>query len=58
MSETENVLNLLEDIRRMICKRTLPDGSCHFDVLKVRIALEMAKHELEKGYFPEDAKAD
>ena len=56
MSETENVLRLLEEIRKMICN--LSEESGRFDLLKVRIALEMAKHELEKASFPENSEAD
>lgn len=45
---TNELLALCDEVRELIAWQTGPDGKCRFDAQKVRIALELAKLELEK----------
>ena len=45
---TNELLALCDEVRELIARQTGLDGTCRFDVQKVRIALELAKLELEK----------
>lgn len=45
---TNELLALCDKVWELIACQTKPDGTCRFDVQKVRIALELAKLELEK----------
>lgn len=45
---TNELLALCDEVRELIAQQTEPDGTCRFDVQKVRIALELAKLELGK----------
>ncbi len=45
---TNELLTLCDELRELITHQTKPDGKCRFDAQKVRIALELAKLELEK----------
>lgn len=45
---TTELLALCDEVRELIVRQTGLDGKCRFDVQKVRIALELAKLELEK----------
>ena len=45
---TNELVALCDEVRELIARQTGLDGKCRFDVQKVRIALELAKLELEK----------
>ena len=45
---TNELLALCDEVRQLITHQTAPDGKRCFDAQKVRIALELAKLELEK----------
>ena len=45
---TNELLDLCDEVRELIVRHTETDGKFRFDVQKVRIALELAKLELEK----------
>lgn len=45
---TNELLTLCDEVRELVACQTEPDGKCRFDAQKVRIALELAKLELEK----------
>lgn len=45
---TNELLALCGEVRELIALQTGPDGKYRFDVQKVRIALELARLELEK----------
>ena len=39
---TNELLTLCDEVRELIARQTGLDGTCRFDVQKVRIALELA----------------
>lgn len=47
-NSTNELLSLCDEVRELIARQTEPDGKFRFDAQKVRIALELAKLELEK----------
>ena len=47
-NSTDELLTLCDEVRELIARQTEPDGKFRFDAQKVRIALELAKLELEK----------
>lgn len=51
MMETnrERIYGLVEDIRETIINNEKEDGSFRFDALRIQIALEFVKLELEKS---------
>lgn len=51
MMETnrERIYGLVEDIRETIINNEKEDGSFRFDTLRIQIALEFVKLELEKS---------
>ena len=49
MNSSEAVCNLVEEIRQLVYANISPDGQCRFDPVKVKLALELVKHEIEKS---------
>lgn len=47
-NEVNELLALCDEVRSLIDCQAGPGGECRFDRQKVRIALELAKLELEK----------
>ena len=48
----------LEQLRRQELQDHIVEGQCQFDPVKVRLALELVKHEIEKSIQEESLKAD
>ena len=49
MTEVNELLALLQEIRDLIDRNQKPDGTVCFDVLRGRIALEFARAEIQKS---------
>lgn len=49
MTEVNELLALLQEIRDLIDRNHNPDGAVCFDVLRGRIALEFARAEIQKS---------
>ena len=49
MTEVNELLALLQEIRDLIDRNQKPDGTVCFDVLRGRIALELARAEIQKS---------
>ena len=48
MTDRDKLLDLVENIRRLIEENMSADGNCCFDALRAIIALDFAKAEVEK----------
>lgn len=49
MTEVNELLTLLQEIRDLIEKNHNPDGTVCFDALRGRIALEFSRAEIQKS---------
>ena len=58
MSHAEDVCTLIEDIRRLVYRHITPDGDCMFDHMRVKMALEFARLEIQKSLFGENGEID
>ena len=57
MNDAEKIFDLLAEIRQEL-QDHIVGGKCQFDAVKVRLALELVKHEIEKSIQEESLKAD
>ena len=57
MNDAEKIFDLLAEIRQEL-QDHIVEGKCQFDPVKVRLALELVKHEIEKSIQEESFKAD
>lgn len=57
MNDAGKIFDLLEEIRQEL-QDHIVGGKCQFDAVKVRLALELVKHEIEKSIQEESLKAD
>lgn len=48
MNDAEKIFDLLAEIRQEL-QNHIVEGQCQFDPVKVRLALELVKHEIEKS---------
>lgn len=58
MNQAATIEHLLKKIHRLVVSNITPDGTCRFDAVKVRMALELVQLELEKSIHREDGNAD
>lgn len=49
---------LTEEIQRLVRENIQPDGSCKFDPVRVKIALEFVKTEIQKSVDQENGKSN
>ena len=57
MNDAKKVFDLLAEIQQEL-QDHIVGGKCQFDAVKVRLALELVKHEIEKSIQEESLKAD
>lgn len=57
MNDVGKIFDLLAEIRQEL-QDHIVEGKCQFDAVKVRLALELVKHEIEKSIQEESLKAD
>lgn len=48
MNPTNEILTLAEEILPLLRSNITPDGQCQFDPIKVKLALELVKFEIEQ----------
>ena len=48
MNPTNEILTLAEEILPLLRANITPDGQCQFDPIKVKLALELVKFEIEQ----------
>lgn len=57
MTNAESIQALMREICVLIEDNIRPDGECQFDSVKVKLALELVKYEIQKS-IQENCKAD
>ena len=57
MNDAGKIFDMLAEIRQEL-QDHIVEGQCQFDPVKVRLALELVKHEIEKSIQEESLKAD
>ena len=57
MNDAGKIFDLLAEIQQEL-QDHIVGGKCQFDAVKVRLALELVKHEIEKSIQEESFKAD
>lgn len=57
MNDAGKIFDLLAEIQQEL-QDHIVGGKCQFDAVKVRLALELVKHEIEKSIQEESLKAD
>lgn len=57
MTNAESIQALMKEICTLIEGNIRADGECQFDPVKVKLALELVKHEIQKSIH-ENQKAD
>ena len=57
MTNAETIRSIAKQICELIDSHITPEGECLFDPVKVKLALELVKHEIEKS-IQESHKAD
>ena len=57
MTNAESIQALIREICVLIEGNIRPDGECQFDSVKVKLALELVKYEIQKS-IQENCKAD
>lgn len=55
MNDAGKIFDLLAEIRQEL-QDHIVEGQCQFDPVKVRLALELVKHEIEKSIQEESLK--
>ncbi len=55
MNPTNEILALAEEIPALLRANITPDGHCCFDPVKVKLALELVKFEIEQKCAPSGA---
>lgn len=58
MTISDEICALIEEIQRLVRDNMGPDGSCKFDPVRVKIALEFVKTEIEKSVRQEKGKSN
>ena len=58
MTKADEICMLATDILTLVQKNIAADGKCLFDPVRVEMALEFAKMEIEKSVRKESGEAD
>lgn len=58
MTKADEICMLAEDILTLIRRNITENGKCSFDPIRVEMALEFAKMEIEKSVRKESGEAD
>lgn len=57
MTDAESIRALMGEICALLEANIRSDGECQFDPVKIKLALELVKHEIQKS-IQENQKAD
>lgn len=55
---TTEIFALIEEIRLLVQSNVSRDGACRFDPIRVRMALELVKLEIEKSIQQENFQSN
>ena len=57
MATADSIRTLADDVRKMVYEYITPEGECLFDPIKIEMALEFVKLEIERAFERKTAKA-
>ena len=58
MATADSIRTLADDVRKMVYEYITPEGECLFDPIKIEMALEFAKLEIEKSIRKENGESN
>ena len=58
MATAVSIRTLADDVRKMVYEYITPEGECLFDPIKIEMALEFVKLEIEKSIRKENGESN
>lgn len=58
MATADSIRTLADDVRKMVYEYITPEGECLFDPIKIGMALEFVKLEIEKSIRKENGESN
>ena len=58
MATADSIRTLADDVRKMVYEYITPEGVCLFDPIKIEMALEFVKLEIEKSIRKENGESN
>lgn len=58
MATADSIRTLVDDVRKMVYEYITPEGECLFDPIKIEMALEFVKLEIEKSIRKENGESN
>lgn len=58
MATADSIRTLADDVRKMVYEYITPEGECLFDPIKIEMALEFVKLEIEKSIRKENVESN
>ena len=58
MATADAIRTLADDVRKMVYEYITPEGECLFDPIKIEMALEFVKLEIEKSIRKENGESN
>ena len=58
MATADSIRTLADDVRKMDYEYITPEGECLFDPIKIEMALEFVKLEIEKSIRKENGESN
>ena len=58
MATADSIRILADDVRKMVYEYITPEGECLFDPIKIEMALEFVKLEIEKSIRKENGESN
>jgi hypothetical protein len=58
MATADSIRTLADDVRKMVYEYITPEGECLFDPIKIEMALEFVKLEIEKSIRKENGESN
>ena len=58
MATADSIRTLADDVRKMVYEYITPEGECLFDPIKIEMALEFVKLEIENSIRKENGESN
>lgn len=58
MATADSIRTLADNVRKMVYEYITPEGECLFDPIKIEMALEFVKLEIEKSIRKENGESN
>ena len=58
MATADSIRTLADDVRKLVDEYITPEGECLFDPIKIEMALEFVKLEIEKSIRKENGESN